>query len=181
MRLTLDTRGLSDLVKALGELKAEGNPDADRLALNRTLDWVYPRAIRKTAEITGMQQKRVRLVMRKLPARRGAALLQAAIVARDTFTSLKDFRPVQTKAGVVAGPWGKRRLFPHTFIGPNGHVFVRRKDGSLHKLFGPAIPNEMIRGEMEPVLEEARRVVFPKQLQFFRERAIDKAKSKHGV
>ena len=78
------------------------------------------------------------------------------MVARDATLSLKEFSPRQTKAGVSAAPWGKRRVFPHSFIGKNGHVFVRGKvDGKrvgrlpIYKLFGPNIPKEMVKDEAE--------------------------------
>jgi hypothetical protein len=78
------------------------------------------------------------------------------IVARDVYLSLKEFGPKQTKKGVSAAPWRKRRVFPHTFIGPGGHVFERVVVGGkrvgrlpLHKLSGPAIPKEMVKDETE--------------------------------
>jgi hypothetical protein len=78
------------------------------------------------------------------------------LTARDTTLSLKEFAPRQTKAGVSAAPWGKRRIFPHTFIGPGGHVFARViVDGKrvkrlkIHKLFGPNIPKEIVKDEAE--------------------------------
>jgi len=76
---------------------------------------------------------------------------QYEIIARDVTLSLKDFAPRQTAKGVSAAPWGKRRVFPHTFIGPNEHVFVRlgRARLPVKKLFGPSIPKEMVKDEAE--------------------------------
>ena len=74
-----------------------------------------------------------------------------SIIARDVTLSLKEFGPRQTKKGVSAAPWRKRRVFPHTFFGPGGHVFVRVGKSRLpiHKLFGPAIPKEMVKDQAE--------------------------------
>jgi hypothetical protein len=76
------------------------------------------------------------------------------IIARDVTLSLKEFGPRQTQRGISAAPWGTRRIFPHTFVGPGGHIFVRkfvngkRADRKpIRKLYGPAIPKEMVKGQ----------------------------------
>jgi len=73
------------------------------------------------------------------------------IVARDVTLSLKEFSPKQGKKGVSARPWAKRRVFPHTFLGPGGHVYVRQGAARLpiKKLWGPNIPKEMVKDEAE--------------------------------
>lgn len=182
MKLELNAEALIKLAEGLEESepsKPEG--DAARLALNRTLDWTYTRTVRQVSAITGMQQRRVRKVLRKVPSPAGQ--FSASIVGRDTFTSLKDFKARQLKAGVKAAPWKKSRLFSGTFIGPGGHVYKRTGDGhGIKKLYGPAIPNEMIRGDnMKPVLDEALGVQYPMHLEFFENRALERAKSRHNL
>jgi hypothetical protein len=179
MNLKFDLRKLRDLVEGLDDLKDE-HSNVQRLALNRTIDWLYTRVVRKLADETGMQQKRVRMVVKKIPAMKGS--LEAKIVSRDRYTSLKDFNPRQTKKGVVASPWHKKHLFPHTFIGPGGHVYKRQKAGGIKKLFGPAIPKEMIKEEVSgKLLTEAMRVQYGRHLEFFSNRAMERVKGKHGI
>jgi hypothetical protein len=156
--------------------------DAARLALNKTMDWVYPRVVKGVAKVTGIQQKRVRMLIKKHPAKHGGELV-ASIRSRGQFTSLKDFMPRQTKKGVVAAPWGKRRVFAHTFIGPNGHVYKRLGKGRvpIEKLWGPAIPKEMIGETIVPIVNEATQRVFPKNYEFYYDRAMEHVKEKFGL
>lgn len=73
------------------------------------------------------------------------------IIARDVTLSLKEFAPKQTAKGVAAKPWAVRRVFPHTFFGPGGHVYVRQGADRLpiKKLWGPNIPKEMVKDQAE--------------------------------
>jgi hypothetical protein len=179
-----DLRKMRDLGEGLLEL-GESAENSRRLALNRTLDWTYTRVVRKVTDATGIQSKRVRLIIKKFPLKAGGET--AAIRARDGYTSLKDFRPHQTAKGVSAAPWGKRRVFPGTFIGPNGHVYKREKSGPnsghrIVKLWGPAIPKEMTDEKaIRPILNEAMATIFPKHLEFFLDRAEERVKSKFGL
>jgi hypothetical protein len=87
---------------------------------------------------------------------------QYEIICRDVTLSLKEFSPRKASLGIIANPWGKKRLFPHAFFGPGGHVFERtpskpqrRGPRPIHsglpirKLFGPALPKEMVKDEAE--------------------------------
>jgi hypothetical protein len=157
--------------------------EAARLAVNHTLDWVYTRVVRLVSLETGMQQKYVRSALRKAPARTAADPV-ARIIAKGGYESLKAFHPRQTKKGVVASPWNKRRLFPHTFMLPNGHVFKHAKgDGhKLIKLWGPAIPKTMVESkETEKLVDLAMATQFPVHYQFFYDRAVEDAKRSHGL
>lgn len=89
--------------------------------------------------------------------------LQFEISASGRETNIGEFGAKQTKAGVTAWAWGKRRTFPHTFIKnvqnfnrPMGEtkdrVFVRSGASRLpiRNVWGPNIARELIRG---PVTE----------------------------
>ena len=75
--------------------------------------------------------------------------------------SLKEFGARQTAKGVSAAPWGKRRVFPHAFIAPTlgGHVFIRegRSRLPIRKLWGPAIPREMVKDQSKEAFERTVR------------------------
>lgn len=83
------------------------------------------------------------------------------IVCRDVTLSLKEFSPRSDKHGIIANPWGRRQYFRHAFFGPGGHVFMRMTKNTrrgprpthsqlpIRKLWGPAIPKEMVKGEAE--------------------------------
>ena len=106
--------------------------------------------IRSVAKQAGVPYGKAKGVINSRQAM-GAGDGQYEIIARDVTLSLKEFSPRKTAKGVSAAPWGKRRLFAHTFLGPGGHVFVRKGKSRLpiHKLFGPNIPKEMVKDETE--------------------------------
>jgi hypothetical protein len=65
------------------------------------------------------------------------------------FLSLKSFDARQVRAGVSARPWGRRRTFRSAFVIPRfgGEVFRRttRARFPIVKLWGPAMPQELVR------------------------------------
>lgn len=124
-------------------------------ALNRTGDTAYARVARVLSQETGMPVARVRRVMsrsRAHPLNPGYV-----ITATDKYTSLKDFNPRQVRRGVSAAPWRKRRIFRGTFFGTGGHVYRRVGAARLpiKRLFGPAIPQEVVRGASKAEADKA--------------------------
>jgi hypothetical protein len=111
--------------------------------------------IRSVARQAGVSYGKAKSVIRSQQAM-GTGNGEYKIIAQDVTLSLKEFGARQTKLGVSAAPWRKRRVFSHTFVGPNGHVFVRGFGGErrvrrlpIYKLWGPNIPKEMIKDETE--------------------------------
>jgi hypothetical protein len=106
--------------------------------------------IRQTAAQAGVKYGKAKGVINARQAM-GAGGGQYEIIARDVTLSLKEFGPKRTGKGVSAAPWKKRRVFPHTFFGPGGHVYVRegRSRLPIKKLWGPNIPKEMVKDEAE--------------------------------
>jgi hypothetical protein len=108
----------------------------------------------------------VRQALRTVPA--SNASLVYRIVAKGGYTSLKEFGARQVRRGVSAAPWGKRHLFQHAFIVPSlgGHVFIRKGKGHgpIHKLFGPAIPAEMVKAESKAAFERTVSTELPARL-----------------
>ena len=87
------------------------------------------------------------------------------IVASGRPISLAEFDPRQTLRGVSARPWGKRRVFPSTFIVRTlgGHVF--RREGSARlpivKLWGPSLPKELLRDAVPKAFVEEVQLKLP--------------------
>ena len=120
---------------------------------------------RATAQQAGVKIGKVGAVMSSHTTMgQGGAVVrgQYEIICRDVTLSLKEFSPRADAHGVSAKPWGKRRYFPHAFFGPGGHVFKRETQGTshrgprpkhsqlpIHKLWGPAIPKEMVKDNAE--------------------------------
>ena len=97
----------------------------------------------------------------------GAGGGEWSMTARDVTLSLKQFGPRKTAKGISAAPWKRRLVFPHTFFGPNGHVFVRRGASRLpiKKLFGPNIPKEMVKDQAETVFYQVTAQLLPFTLE----------------
>lgn len=171
---------LPEVSAALDSLSKSQAKKAIAAALNRTLDAVYTRVVRAVSDEAGVKQKAVRAVTRKYGA--SSSRLYGEIYSRDRFLPLKAFTPSVTQHGVSAAPWGIRRLFPRTFIGPGGHVFRRLAgERKIKKLWGPAIPREMIRGASARIVPAVVAEVFPKRLQHEIERALAQAKETANV
>jgi hypothetical protein len=161
-------------VKALGEAMGRMNRGrmhaALRRAVNRIGDRSYTLIARTISEETGAQQKRVRKALIKKPA---TYELVYKTIARDQYMTLKDFRPRQTAGGVKTSlktRSGGGQFVPRAFILPElgGHVFIRvkparvlqrgpnkgKKREPLKKLYGPALPVQLIRGKSGRVVND---------------------------
>lgn len=155
---------VSGLTKTAALLREAGNqtPTVIRRAVNRVGDKARTMVVRTLSKQVGTMQaaiKRVLVITRGTV--RGTSNYR--IKASGAHISLKEFGAKQHRAGVSAAPWGKRRVFPRSFIIPSlgGHVFSRvgpkrimmrgryagKSRQPLHKLYGPAIPNEMVKAE----------------------------------
>ena len=143
--------GSSSLANLEGLLRQVGNqaPHAIRRAVNHTGDKAVTQVARALAKQTSAKYGAVKkaLVVKRATYDRGVY----RISAKGGYISLKEFGARQTKAGVSAMVWGKRRVFPHSFVSAKlgGHVFVRmgKARNPIRKMWGPALPNEMVKGD----------------------------------
>lgn len=155
VELRIDARPivrLENLFRAAGK-KA---PHAYRRALNHTLDKTYTAVVRALVKQTSAKRTLVRAALKK--KRANYRSLEAKIVARGPYIPLKQFNPRQFKAGTRAKVWGKMKMHRGAFMGPrpgvvaaglHGHVWKRTSSKRLpiEKLYGPAIPAEMVKDE----------------------------------
>lgn len=145
---------------------AKVSPQATSRALNRTIDVARTNVTRALVSQTGLKFGRVRKATSVL--RSSSTSLSAELRARDGYTSLRDFGARQTKRGVSAAPWGRRQVFDGAFIVKlyGGHVYKRegRKRFPIQKLYGPAIPNEMVKGQSRQAFYRAVETELPKRL-----------------
>jgi hypothetical protein len=162
MNVSVDARQLIDVAGVYDQVGKQ-----TPLALSRALNWTGNKArtaaSRKLAEQTGLRYAKVRAELRTFPAR--PSDLEYSIGVSGRHIGLSEFGARQQKAGVSAQPWGKRRVFPHTFIVGNlgGQVFVREGKSRLpiRKLWGPALPNELVKDEVPKAWDEVARTDFP--------------------
>ena len=163
----VDTADFQQLAATLARVGRDMAPALKR-AINHTGDKARTQVVRTLAKQTGIKYGKVRQVLRTVRA--GNASLTYRIAARGGFTSLKEFSARQVGGGVSAAPWGKRRVFPRAFISPSlgGHVFVRvgKQRFPLHKLFGPALPPEMVKAETKQAFEQTVASELPARVAF---------------
>ncbi len=136
-------------------------------AINHTGDKARTQVTRALVRQTGAKYSAIRAAIRTAPA--GSRGVVYRIIAKGGFMSLKEFGARQTARGVSAAPWSKRRVFPHTFIVASlgGHVFERTGRGRtpIRKLWGPAIPRELVKDRSKEAFETTVRAELPRRLE----------------
>lgn len=161
-------------------LKRAGNrvPDALRLAINHTGDKMSSERspyIRHLSAQMGTSTRGLKKYFTVKHANYGS--LTYRIIGKGAAISLKEFKPRQTGAGVSAAPWNTRRVFPHTFLNAKmgGHVFKRTtsKRFPVQKLWGPALPNEMVRPEAAAIFQSGVAAALPARLEHELSRILD--------
>lgn len=136
-------------------------------AINHTGDKARTQVTRALVKQVGAKYSVIRNAFATRPALAGGLIYR--IIAKGGFMSLKEFAARQTAKGVSAAPWGKRRVFPHTFIVASlgGHVFERTGRGRtpIRKLWGPAIPKELVKDRSKEAFETTVRAELPRRLE----------------
>ena len=79
-----------------------------------------------------------------------------------------EFGARQTKRGVSAKAWGKRKIYRGAFIGSGRNsskqlVFKKRKDNPkrIEALHGASLPREFVRQDMEKIFNKKIKTRFP--------------------
>ena len=161
VRIVVDTAQIATLANALA---AAGPPahDAVRRALNHEGPKARTAIRRALVGQTGLKRGTINRAIKSRNANFGALVF--VIYSQGGDISLKYFGPRETRRGVTAAPWNKRRLYPGTFKRGgrfpkrvalpklNGHVFQRAGAAKL-PIFkvksGLFIPEEMVQGASE--------------------------------
>lgn len=175
-------RRYGNALGALGDRQAHA---ALARAVNRTTDTIHGRVIRAIAKQSSIPTAIVRKSLRKQLVRPGGGgALEGRIDARGNPLPLRDFRPKQFTWGVRAKVWGRIQRFPGTFIfagtyrsgNPVGnmHVFHRLSAKSLpiEILFGPSVPEEMVKDESARVFEQVAADMLPRRVAHEIERLL---------
>jgi hypothetical protein len=149
----IDSSDLDRWIKACQTAPAQAR-DAMRMAINDAGNFARTRVIRTLASQMGVPVSTVRQSLTTRPAWRE---LVYELASAGGFLSLASFDAQQRRAGVSARPWGRRRIFRGTFIVPRlgGQVFRRttRARFPIVKLWGPSMPQELVRDRVPAVFE----------------------------
>lgn len=150
----IDASDLNHWIKACEEAPKKGAA-AMRMAVNDAGNAARTRVIRTLATQMGLPVSTVRQGLQIKPA--GRELIYE-INSAGGYLTLRSFDAVQRRAGVSARPWGVRRIFRGTFIvrSLGGQVFRRttRARFPIVKLWGPAMPRELVRDKVPLVFEQ---------------------------
>ena len=114
---------------------------------------------KELAGATGLKQKVVNKKINKDKARRGDE--EYSIFIKSRYLNVIEFGARQTKRGVSANVWGKRKIYRGAFIGGGRNsgkrlVFKKLKDNPkrIEALHGASLPREFHRQDMEKIFKK---------------------------
>ena len=160
-------------IKALGK---DGRKVMQR-ALARSGDMARTQVYRALTAQTGLKRK---VIVRAVKIKRPSWTdLTYEMKASGGDIALKYFDPRETRAGVSAKPFGKRKVFPSTFMKGgsfpnrkgmvfNGHVVKRAGTGRFPieiQKSGVIIPNEMVSGATADTFQRVVRENLPRRVE----------------
>ena len=144
-------------------------------ALNKVGAEVVTQAKRELKEATGLKVGVVAKGLKKDKARKGDETYSIHIKSR--YLNAIEFGARQTKKGVSAKIWGKRKIYRGAFIGSGRNsgkqlVFKKRKDDPkrIETLHGATLPREFHRQDMESIFNKKIKIrspiLFKRALEF---------------
>jgi len=135
-------------------------------ALNKVGAEVVTQAKRELKEATGLKAGVVAKKIKKDKARRGDE--EYSIFIKSRYLNVIEFGARQTKRGVSAKAWGKRKIYRGAFIGGGRNsgkrlVFKKLKDNPkrIEALHGASLPREFERQDMEKIFNKKIKTRFP--------------------
>ena len=135
-------------------------------ALNKVGAEVFTQAKRELRDATGLKAGVVAKGMKKDKARRGDE--EYSIWIKSRYKNVIEFGARQTKRGVSAKVWGKRKNYKGAFIGSERNsgkqlAFKKRKDNpkKIRALHGASLPREFHRQDMESIFKKKIKTLFP--------------------
>ena len=153
---------LDSFIATMTTIERSVVPQATARALNRTAAEARTQVVRKLASQTGLKQKSIREKLIVVRARRSSLVAELQVSGRPL--NLLRFGARQTKRGVSAKAWGKRRVYPGTFLGNRGRTVFKRVGGKrlpIKPVWGPSIPREFIRNQLDRTIGRVVRERFP--------------------
>lgn len=167
----IKARWADDNLKKFGREIAELHrrfPKALPREINKVGQRAKTQVIRALVKQTGLPRKTIVKAVGNPAQARANGRLSYEMVTRGGNIRLKYLNPLETRAGVQAKPFGKKTLYPGTFMRggafPNrkfvprfdGHVMFRNRSSGRHYTFarsGVIIPAEMTVGATKAAFE----------------------------
>lgn len=171
----IDAAGLQRWAKACETAPARA-AKIMQMSVNDAGNAARTQVVRALARQMGLPFGTVRQALVTKPAT--PAGMDYAILSRGGYLSLRSFGAEQRRAGVSARPWGNRRIFRGTFVvrSLGGQVYRRTTSARfpIVKLWGPAMPQELVRGAVPKAFEETIRARLPARLTYHLDRTFPK-------
>ena len=151
----------------LTNLEHKQLPKAINSTVNDIGKTAQKEALKHLSQISGATQASIKRGGFWMVIRSRVRTLAYTIRVRRGAISLRAFGARQTKKGVTAKAWGKRRLYKGAFKVRklNDQVFKRRADGSLKKLWGPQPSKLTLEDSTARIVDEVVRRRFRKRLK----------------
>jgi hypothetical protein len=159
-----------DVERELNRWQREVIPKAAAAALNKVAATIEVQTAREISKTTGMG---VRTIKEKIAVHRaGPAHLIASIEGFAHAPNLIRYGARQTKQGVSANAWNKRKIYKHTFIANQGRtVFARVGKARLpiKPIYGPSVRKEFERARalMKTVAEQRWGIEFERAVRLY--------------
>jgi len=135
-------------------------------ALNKVGAEVVTQAKKELAGATGLKQNIVAKKTKQDKAKKGEETYSIHIKSR--YLNVIEFGARQTKKGVSAKVWGKRKVYRGAFIGSGRNsgkqlVFKKRKNAPkrIEALHGASLPREFERQDMAKIFNKKIKTRFP--------------------
>jgi len=135
-------------------------------SLNKIGAEVFTQAKRELKDATGLKVGVVAKGLKKDKARKGDETYSIHIKSR--YLNVIEFGARQTKKGVSAKVWGKRKIYRGAFIGSGRNsgkqlVFKKRKNAPkrIEALHGASLPREFERQDMAKIFNKKIKTRFP--------------------
>ena len=157
---------MKQVLKDLGYVHKKYIPKAMVTALNKMGKEVMTQAKRELKDATGLKAGVVGKKIKKDKARKGDETYSIHIKSR--YLNVIEFGARQTKKGVSAKVWGKRKVYRGAFIGSGRNsgkqlVFKKRKNAPkrIEALHGASLPREFERQDMAKIFNKKIKTRFP--------------------
>ncbi|MDF1599636.1 phage tail protein [Mesorhizobium sp. YIM 152430] len=180
-KASISVRPADDVLKRygnmLGSVSGREGHRAMARAINRTVVGAHVQVSRAVAKQSSIPLAEVRRSMKRKmvnPGSRGA--LQGALEASSPAKPIRDFMPKQFAWGVRVKAWGKMQRYPGAFIFAGTfksgkpvakfHALVNRRTAinPLEIMYGPSVPQEMVRRPSSDVFETTAYRILPQRL-----------------
>lgn len=161
----------------LGAVSGREGHRAMARAINRTVVGTYVQVSRAVAKQSSIPLAEVRsAIKRKMvnPGSRG--VLEGALEASSSAKPIRDFKPKQFSWGVRVKAWGKMQRYAGAFIFAGTfksgkpvakfHALINRRTAvnPLEIMYGPSVPQEMVRRPSRDVFETTAYRILPQRL-----------------